>query len=96
MTITWTPIAFAQAEEIAEQIALDNPLAAEKWLDSLFEGVERLSSFPESGKWVPEIPRREIREIIYGHYRVIYRIREEDISILSVRHGRRRLSETDV
>jgi toxin ParE1/3/4 len=96
MTITWTPTAFAQAEEIARQIAWDNPPAAEKWLDGVFECVERLSNFPESGKWVSEIPRREIREIIYGHYRVIYRIREKTISILSVRHGRRRLSETDV
>jgi plasmid stabilization system protein ParE len=91
MKIAWTPTAFAQAEEIARQIAWDKPPAAEKWLDGLFDSVERLSNFPESGKWVSEIPRREIREIIYGNYRVIYRI-----SILTVRHGRRRLSETDI
>jgi toxin ParE1/3/4 len=96
MTIMWTPTAFSQVEEIAQKMAWNNPLAAEKWLDGVFECVERFFNFPESGEWVSEIPRPEIRETTCGHYRVIHRIREQTVSVLSVRHSRRQLTETDI
>ena len=38
------------------------------------------------GRTVPEINRKEIREIIFGNYRIIYRIEEMNIAILTIRH----------
>jgi plasmid stabilization system protein ParE len=95
MKLVWSPIALNQAEEIANFISDDNPYAAEKWLSGLFVAAERLADYPESGRYVPEIRRPEIREIGYGEYRIIYRVRTETVALLTVRHGRRLLSEND-
>lgn len=49
----------------------------------VFEAVDRLELFPESGRVVPELNRKEIREVIIGNYRIIYRIREEsDVGLI--------------
>ncbi len=64
---------------------------------SLFQVVERLESFPESGRLVPEMPdRRDLREAIHGEYRIIYRLEAEQVSILTVRHARRLLDPTEM
>ena len=96
MKLVWSPLALSQAEAISCYIAEDNPSAAEKWLVGLFCDVERLADYPESGRHVPEIRRPEIREMVYGEYRIIYRIRAATVAILTVRHGRRLLSEGDL
>lgn len=86
MKITWSPLAIDRASEIAEYISLDNPTAASKWIDDIFEKVLILNSSPKMGRTVPEINRKEIREIIFGNYRIIYRIEEMSIAILTIRH----------
>jgi len=52
----------------------------------LFDAIERLAAFPESGRVVPEVGARTVRELIYGAYRVFYRVGSA-VEILSVRHG---------
>ncbi len=87
MKIIWSPLAIERASEIAEYIAQDKPTAAEKWVDTVFTKVEALSSTPEMGRVVLEIRNSQFRELIYGNYRIIYRIEEKQISILTIRHG---------
>ena len=89
MMIEWSPLALERAGEIAGYIALDKPSAAESWLDGLFELVERLDPHPMSGRVVPEVNIERIREVIYGAYRVIYRvdIQAQKISVLTVLRG---------
>ena len=86
MKVIWSPLAIDRASEIAEYISLDNPTAANKWIDNIFEKVLILKSSPKMGRKVPEINRKEIREIIFGNYRIIYRIERLNISILTIRH----------
>jgi len=86
--LIWSPLAIDRVTEIAEYIALDDAVAAQKWVDKVFSMVERLSDFPESGRMVPEINRQAFRELIYGNYRVIYRYEGGEVAILTVRHGR--------
>ncbi len=71
----------------------DKPLAAENWVNTIFETVENLSEFPESGRMVPELNRNDIREIIKGNYRIIYKVLNDEIHILTIRHGKRLLDE---
>jgi plasmid stabilization system protein ParE len=87
--IEWSPLALERAGEIAGYIALDKPSAAELWLDGLFESVERLELHPMSGRVVPEVNIERIREVIYGAYRVIYRVdtRAQKISVLTILRG---------
>ena len=74
MNIVWSPLALERVEDIALYIAEDNPKAAVDWADELFSVVGRLVEFPESGRIVPEVGARRIREVIVGQYRVIYSV----------------------
>jgi plasmid stabilization system protein ParE len=87
MKIIWSPLAIERASEIAEYIAQDKPSAAEKWINTVFSKVETLKSAPEIGRMIPEIRSNEFRELIYGNYRIIYRLEKKQISILTIRHG---------
>lgn len=58
------------------------------WRDRVYEAVERLEDFPESGTVVRELGRDDIRQVIVGDYRVIYRIKRRTPEIVSVRHCR--------
>ncbi|MGD9367220.1 MAG: type II toxin-antitoxin system RelE/ParE family toxin [Desulfobacteraceae bacterium] len=87
MKIIWSPLAIERASEIAEYIAQDKPSAAEKWINTVFSKVEKLKFSPEIGRIVPEIQNNQFRELIYGNYRIIYRIEKKQISILTIRHG---------
>jgi plasmid stabilization system protein ParE len=96
MKITWSLLALERVGEIAEYIARDNPSAAEKWVDSVFLKVGKLFTFPESGRHLPEIKRTDLREIVFGNYRIIYRLRSEEITVLTVRHFRQILPPEEV
>jgi len=87
MKIIWSPLAIDRATEIAEYIAQDKPSAAENWINTVFSKVEQLKYSPEIGRFVPEIKNNQFRELIYGNYRIIYRIEKKQISILTIRHG---------
>ena len=88
MKIIWSPLSIDKATEIAEYIAQDNPSASTKWIENLFDKVKLLKSSPKSGRIVPETHKEDIRELIYGNYRIIYRVEKSKISILTVRHGK--------
>jgi addiction module RelE/StbE family toxin len=88
MRIVWSPLAVDRVSEIAKYIAQDNPTAAENWINTVFAKVEQLKSFHKSGRMVPEINNQKIRELIYNNYRIIYRIEDKQLSILTVRHGK--------
>ena len=88
MKIIWSPLAIDRASEIAEYIAQDKPSAAEKQINAVFSKVEQLKSSHEIGRVVPEIGNDQFRKLIYGNYRIIYRIEKKQISILTIRHGK--------
>jgi toxin ParE1/3/4 len=96
MKILWSPLAIARVSEIAGYIAQDNPDAAESWINTVFEKVEHLKEFPESGRILPETDNTTIRELIYGNYRIVYRVERSRISILTVRHGKQLLPADDI
>ncbi len=96
MIIVWSPLAVDRASEIAGYIAQDKPSAAEKWIKTVFSKVEQLKSSAEIGRIVPEIRNNQFRELIYGNYRIIYRIEAEQRSILTIRHGKQLLPINEI
>ena len=96
MKILWSPLAVERASEIVDYIAQDNPEAADKWIHTVFSKVEQLRSHPEMGRMVPEINEQQFRELIYGNYRIVYRIETEKISILTIRHGKQILPVNEI
>lgn len=95
MNVVWSPLALQKLGDVADFISLDNPSAAEKWVNAVFDQAELLGSMPEMGRFVPEMPHTHYREIIFGHYRLIYSLSHE-IRLLTVRHCRQILTEGDV
>jgi len=96
MKIEWSALSIKRAKEIAEYIALDSPEESNKWRQDLINRVEQLNEFPKSGRVVPELNDILTRELIFGNYRIIYRIGENKIFILTVRHIRQILLEDDI
>ncbi len=96
MKIIWSPLALERVTEIARYIAQDNPDAARRWVNDLFETVKRLREHPLSGRVVPEVGLPRIREVIFGAYRVIYGVKKRQIDVLTVRHGSQLLRREDI
>ena len=88
LRVEWSPVAFERVEEIAEYIRRDKPGAAHRWLISVFEASDSLAEYAERGREVPEVGRTDIRELILDGYRLIYRVGDHAVLILTVRHGR--------
>jgi toxin ParE1/3/4 len=86
MNIRWTAKAFLSLEQISHHIADDNPEAAAKTVQSIYERIEELVTFPNRGR----IGRREgTRELVLAPlpYIAVYRVKDSSIEILQIRHG---------
>ncbi|HTR23734.1 MAG TPA: type II toxin-antitoxin system RelE/ParE family toxin [Terriglobales bacterium] len=84
MRIVWSPRSLRDLQAIHEYIATDSELYGNLTIARIFAAAERLSSFPYSGRIVPEMDEPRIREIIVGPFRVVYRVREELIEVTTV------------
>ena len=89
--VTWSPAARFDLREIFDFIAEDDPVAAATFLRSLFLAIERLPTFPETVRIVPEFGDPSIREIIRRPCRIVYRIMAGSgwIEIVRVWHAAR-------
>ena len=91
--LTWSPRAAADLEEIREYIAVDSPAYADLTVRRLMASVERLGQFPDSGRVVPERESLELREVITGRFRIVYRRRRDLVEIVTVFRGSRQFPE---
>lgn len=89
--IVWTARARQDLLEIVRFISRDSKAYAESFALRLRKSVDRLSIFPESGRFVPEDPEKRYREVLVGNYRVLYTLRTGQVVIMTVIHGARRL-----
>ncbi|PSB38443.1 type II toxin-antitoxin system RelE/ParE family toxin [filamentous cyanobacterium Phorm 46] len=94
--IRWTSQALADLEAIGDFIARDAPNFAEVFVDRIFGAVQRLEAFPRSGRPVPEFGEENLREIIFGSYRIVYLLNSDEVSILTVFHSARQLRPSDL
>lgn len=91
MKVFWTTEALRKLDEIESFIAQDNLHRAAAFIDRLLEKGDLIGSFPDMGRIVPELSRPEIREILVGNYRIVYRRTPAHIEILTVFEGHRSL-----
>jgi plasmid stabilization system protein ParE len=95
LKIVWSPLALEKLEASAKFIALDKPSAADKWVNDIFDRIDLLDSQPQLGREVPELLGSNYREVIFGSYRIIYKV-ENEIKILTLRNSRQLLSLDDI
>ena len=97
MIVRWSQEAGENLVDIEEFIARDSLERAVRFVDDLIDHAETILSVnPKSGRTVPEIGNPDIRELIYLGYRIVYRLNEDRIEILTVFEGHRllRLNES--
>jgi len=96
LKIFWSPLAVERLENIYDFIAKDNISAAQNLIENIFNKVETLSKNAERGRKIPETDREDIRKLFEGEYRIIYRIENKNIFILTIRNFKQLLPETDI
>lgn len=89
--IIWSEQATKDLNEIFTYISRDSPYFATLLANQIYEVVSNLIDFPNIGRKVPEFKNPSIREIIFKNYRIIYRINQNNIEIVTIFHGRRLL-----
>ena len=96
MRVVWSPLAIERAAEAASYVAKDSPTTARRWVDDLFTAVAGLSRMAGRGRRVPELSRSEVRELLFGSYRVVYRVEPRRVAILTIRQLRRRFDAKEI
>ena len=87
--LIWSPRSIADLEEIRAYIAADSTAWAELTVQRLVATVERLRQFPDSGRVVPERQSPELREVVSGRFRIVYRRTPDLVEIATVFRGSR-------
>lgn len=90
MTVAWTEHALRCLSEIEGYIAEDDPATAVVFIERLIRRTDLLRDQPLAGRLVPEVPGRELRELIEGNYRIVYRINGAVAEILTVFEAHKR------
>lgn len=86
--VVWTERASAWLRDIYDYIAQDNPAAAMRMVEAIREKAMLLAKFPELGCRFEDKPDRNVRILLYGHYRIAYVINSNDtIHIIGVFHA---------
>jgi len=89
--VLWTENALKHLLDIYEYISQNSPTYATRMVDRLTRRSEQIANFPMSGREVPEYEAEDIREVIEKPYRIIYRVKSDQIDILAVVHAARQL-----
>lgn len=87
MNVHWTDNAERHLDAIHDYIAKNSEEYAKIVVDKLTRRSQQISTFPLSGRIVPEFDVEQIREVIEESYRIIYYIKSDQIDVLAVIHG---------
>jgi len=90
--LIWTEPALDDLDALVGFIALDNPAAAGRLVRKVVESVERLETFPNSGRRPRDLPGTLYREIVVPACRVFYRVSGNTIYIV---HAMREEQQVD-
>ena len=90
MSFRLLPRAIADIEAIAETIAVENPSAAEAWIDTIYRKCRLLADNPEMGP-ARDMIRAGMRIIPAGNYLMLYHLQGRNVEIVRVIHGARDL-----
>jgi toxin ParE1/3/4 len=85
--VIWSPAALREISQIHSYIAQFNPRAAAKLAEELLAAGDSLVTFPNRGRAVPGSALRELT--VVHPYIIRYRVADDYVRILRVRHGRR-------
>lgn len=94
--VAWAIAAQDDLRQIIEYIAVDSPGNASQILKKIKKKVSDLYTMPDRGRIVPELRNQGIqtyRELIVAPWRIIYRISDSSVFVLSVIDSRRNVED---
>jgi toxin ParE1/3/4 len=89
LPVVWSETANVALDEVLAYIAPDSPHAAASLLERALEAAGNLSVLSERGRVVPEVGDPAVREVFVGRYRLMYRVEEAQVVVLTFLHGAR-------
>ena len=93
--VTWSPEALEDLESIAEYIERDSLFYAQSVVSKILRASRNIKEFPLIGRVVPELGDESIRERFIYSYRLVYQMRQQNILIVAVIHGKRLLKNIE-
>ena len=87
--IVWSPEAIEDLQSIVEYIERDSEFYAKAVVTRILDVSRSIKDFPLIGRIVPELENKNIRERFVYSYRLVYKIKTQQILIVAVIHGRR-------
>jgi len=90
--VIWTEPALDQVREILEFVAKKSSSKGEQLSAKLFHAVDLLETNPRMGRQVPEFRLAHLRELIVNSHRILYLLRNDICSIVTVVHSSRDLA----
>jgi len=93
MRVRFSSEARAKLRAIHAYLAAEAPQHADALIDRLTRRAELIGNFPYSGRTVPEYRQESVREVLERPYRIIYRIKADEVEIATVMHCRQLLPE---
>ena len=94
--VIWSNVAEHELKNIIDYIADDSPSAALRIFKKIKQKASNLHLFPERGRIVPELKDQGIlqyRELIISPWRLIYRVSEKQVYVLSVLDSRQNIED---
>jgi toxin ParE1/3/4 len=78
-------------------IRRDAPQRAAQWRLRLLDAIDSLERFPERHALAPEaeVAGLDVRQMLFGMYRVLYVVEGDTVNVLTVRHGARQFLQPD-
>jgi addiction module RelE/StbE family toxin len=87
--IVWSNLAVSDLKTIHKYIQKDSFTYANRVVENIISRIEQLENFPNSGRIVPEFDNENIRELLQGNYRIIYKVFVQKVSIVRIHHASR-------
>lgn len=91
--VRWTPQAVEDLAAIRDFIARDSPRYAAITVERIVTAVGILEQFPLSGRIVPERSRDDLRELVRPPYRIVYRVLEDRLDVVTVFRSSREIPD---
>lgn len=92
MVIEFADSAISDLDEIlawyTEQML---PETGQRLIEEIITRVGQLETFPESGRIVPELGLKNVRECIHQPFRIVYRLEEKRVQIIRIWRSERLL-----
>lgn len=90
--VIWSELAVYDLQDIYDYICKDSELYATRVVERIVARIEILNTHSNTGTIVPEFNQQNIRQLIEGNYRIIYRtLVDGTVQIVRIYHGARLL-----